>query len=358
MRTWQEFMVQRINGSELGVPWYLHDKLKCYRFCEENNIATATVVREFDTPDQIDLNGIEGEFVLKPTLQSSMKGVMVLEAADGGFYDSLRRRTLTIEEIIDEQTKMFEETLAAGKKVIIERKIEDIDGHGIPRDFKAYTFRGEIALILEINRNTSPSSISWFDGNFEPLTDDRVTSNPKYVNEIPAVPPASASALLELARQASAIVPSPFSSIDMYSTADGPMVGEVTLAPGGLYHGQHYTLSGDQQKRMGIMWQRALDSMTPPAKHAHLETLSTGDRTVRPFELEPLLEKIQDVLALTGLLTSGDYRRALADARGSNTWNDASDAELADVSMWRCECGEAVGANGDPDWRHCEQAKS
>lgn len=257
MRTWQEFMVDRIKNVETGVPWYLHDKLKCYRFCEENGIATATVVREFETPDQIDLTGIEGEFVLKPTLQSSMKGVMVLNAKGEGYYDSLRRRDLTVEEIVAEQTKMFEETKAAGKKIIIERKIEDADGFDIPRDFKAYSFRGEVELILEINRNTKPSSVSWFDGNFEPLTDDRVTSNPEFVNEVPAVRPAAAQQLLELARKASAIVPSPFASVDMYNTVDGPMVGEITLAPGGLYHGKHFTLSSAQQRIMGLMWERA-----------------------------------------------------------------------------------------------------
>lgn len=257
-RTWQEFMIARVQGEEQGVPWFVHDKLKCYRFLEEHGIPTATVEREWDSPEQIDLTGLDGEFVLKPTLQSSMKGVMVLTKTADGYYDSLRRRTLSEDEIIEEQTSMFNETKAAGKKVIVERKIKDAEGFGIPRDFKAYSFGGEVALILEINRNTKPSSVSWFDGNFQPLTDDRVTSNPQFVNEVPAVRPAAADALLELARRTSAVIPSPFASIDMYSTEDGPMVGEITLAPGGLYHGQHFKLSTEQQARMGRMWERAL----------------------------------------------------------------------------------------------------
>ncbi|ASN39656.1 hypothetical protein CGQ24_11925 [Arthrobacter sp. 7749] len=318
MRTWQEFMQDRIQNAELGVPWYLHDKLKCYRFCEENGIATATVIREFETPERIDLSGIEGEFVLKPTLQSSMKGVMVLIATGGGYYESLRHRTLTVEEIVAEQTQMFDETKVAGKKIIVERKIEDVDGHSIPRDFKAYAFRGEVAMILEINRNTKPSSISWFDGNFEPIFDDRVTSSPKYVHEVPGIPPAAAPELLALACKASGLVPSPFASIDMYISEDGPMVGEVTLAPGGLYHGQHYTLSNAQQLRMGVMWQRALDRMSTPSHTANGSRLRDHDRIVEVYEFESLVGRIQSVLELMGTLTIGDYKRELEEARNDS----------------------------------------
>ncbi len=307
MRSWQDFMIDRVKGQEKNVPWYLHDKLKCYRFLEENGIPTATVEREWESPGQIDLSGLNGEFVLKPTLQSSMKGVMVLTKTDDGFYDSLRRRTLTEAQIIEEQTSMFDDTKAAGKKVIVERKIKDAEGFDIPRDFKAYSFGGEVALILEINRNTKPSSVSWFDGNFQPLTDDRVTSNPQFVNEVPAVRPADADALLALARRTSTAVPSPFASIDMYSTEDGPMVGEVTLAPGGLYHGQHFKLSEEQQVRMGRMWQRALSNL----------------ETVHPGHFDAL-----------------------------------SDEELNDAGMRRCLCSVAVYPNGDPDQRHCELDES
>lgn len=118
MATWQDYMEQRVKGQEKPMPWYLHDKLKCYRWCEDNGIPTATVLREFDTPADIDLTDLTGEFVLKPTLQSSMKGVMVLSPKGDGYHDSLRNRALTVDEIIEEQDRLFNETKAAGKKII------------------------------------------------------------------------------------------------------------------------------------------------------------------------------------------------------------------------------------------------
>lgn len=261
MTIWQNYMDRRVKGHEAKMPWFLHDKLKCYRFCEENSIPTATVLREFESPAEMDLSGLNHEFVLKPTLQSSTKGVMILKPERDQFYDSMKNRYMTFEAIRSEQAGYFNETRAAGKKIIVERKIEDADGYEIPRDYKAYAFYGRVALVLEINRNTKPSTVSWYDGNFQPVTDGRVTSNPAFVNEVPGVPPPSALMLLALARSASALIPTPFASIDMYNTTAGPIVGEVTLAPGGLYHGKHYLLSDSQQKLMGEYWEEALTKL-------------------------------------------------------------------------------------------------
>lgn len=263
--TWKHYMDRRVQGAERNMPWFLHDKLKCYDFLEEHGLSTIRVLRIFDTPTDIELSDLPTEFVLKPTLQSSTKGVMVLEKLENGCYwDSLQRRELSEAEIRDIQKKYFDETKALGKKIIVEEMIEDIDPNfKIPRDFKAYSFNGKVELILEIDRNTKPGTVSWFDGNFEPVKDDRVVGNLPFVSEVPKDPPQEKNELLKLAERASRVIPTPFASIDMYLTNEGPRIGEITLAPGGLYHGKHFTLSEKQQRRMGKLWTEALDVKQP-----------------------------------------------------------------------------------------------
>lgn len=259
--TWQQFMTERVQNKEKGVPWFLHDKLKCYEYLDRHGLKTVTPLRVFSDPATINLDDLPTNFVIKPSLQSSTKGVMVLtRRGEDAYWDEMRDRILSCSDIIEEQEKYFEETKAAGKRVIVEPKILDVESetYSVPRDFKAYAFRGEIALILEIDRNTKPSSVSWYDGDFNPVLDDRVTSNEPFVRGVSKSAPVNKSELVELARQASAVVPTPFASIDMYLTNDGPLVGEITLAPGGLFHGKHYTLSDTQQKLMGEMWRVAL----------------------------------------------------------------------------------------------------
>lgn len=240
------------------MPWFLHDKLKCYRFCNEYGILTAEVLREFSSPDEIDLSNLNEPFVLKPTLQSSMKGVMVLEPLTDGYYDELRKRKLSSQDIVDEQTRLFHETKAAGKRIIAERKISDVDGYSIPLDYKVYAFNGRVALVLIVNRNTNPSTVSWFDGSFDPVVDGQVSYQETFKHHVEGSKPANAQEILETARKASLRVGTPFARIDMYATSRGVILGEITLVPGGLYYSHHYFLSDEQQSLMGEYWESAL----------------------------------------------------------------------------------------------------
>ena len=261
MRTWDEFMDHRAAGKEKSVPWFLHDKLRCYRFLENRGLPAPRVLAIFNDPSEIDLDQFEPPFVLKPTLQSSMKGVLVLADKEGDRYrDALRGNLLSIDEIIEEQKRRYDETTAAGKKIIVEALVKDADGQGIPYDYKAYAFRGEIFLMVKIDRNSKPTRTSWFDGDFNQVRDGRVAYDARFTNESDVAPQAG-KALLDLARKTSVAVPSPFARIDMFHSTDGPLVGEITLVPGGLYRGKIDRLSKTSQILMASMWHSALKNI-------------------------------------------------------------------------------------------------
>jgi len=262
MKTWQEFMQERVGGVEKNLPWFLHDKIKFNQFCIDNDIPVPKIIRLFDKPDDINLDLINhSEFILKPSLESSTKGVMVLKKLQGGyFYDSLNRKSFNLQDIIDLQNIYFEKNVNATNKIIIEEKIYDIDeAFIIPRDFKFYAFKGNVALILEINRNLKPSISSWYDANFNPIGNEAVKCNAPFTRSLSYYKaPENAENLLKLAQRVSELIDTPFASIDMYNSKSGPIMGEVTLAPGGLYHGKHYTLSNDYQNLMGDLWSKEL----------------------------------------------------------------------------------------------------
>ncbi len=53
---------------------------------------------------------------------------------------------------------------------IVEERVPSLLGAGpIPFDYKFYSFRGEVAMVLQIDRNTRPSKLAFFDGGFRPL---------------------------------------------------------------------------------------------------------------------------------------------------------------------------------------------
>lgn len=254
-----EFLRNRGEGRETPQPpWHLHDKIQCYEFCNLVGIPTVKVLRQFSHPSEINFDGLPEEFVLKPAYHSSSIGVMVLANSDGGYHDAMTRKDYSFEEIVAKQTTIHDEhPKKSGKLTIIEEKIVDSGGSLIPQDYKAYCFQGEVAFILQLDRNGGQTRVAWYDGNFVPIMDDRIYTNEKYLTLKEPARPVDWQELLNLARRASVAVPAPFASIDMYSTTRGPVLGEVTLVPGGFYFGKYFVPSERQDEVAGRLWEQA-----------------------------------------------------------------------------------------------------
>ncbi|MGO1182511.1 MAG: ATP-grasp fold amidoligase family protein [Micrococcaceae bacterium] len=262
MEYWHDYLRRRIEGDEPDVPWFVHDKLECANFCADHRLPFVRILRSFATPDDIDLSDLPSEFVVKPTQLHSAQGVMVLSECENGFYEAFLDRVLTAEEVRFHQREFFgrpelNQPHLSGNRIIVEEKIHDADGFAIPRDFKAYTFGGQVELILMIDRNTSPHTVQWFDRDLRPVEEDRISYNPQrvQVGDIDLTP--FGSDILTIAEEASSKVPTPFSRIDLYRTHNGWVIGEITLTPGGLYYGRSYTLSRAYERVLAQRWRDA-----------------------------------------------------------------------------------------------------
>lgn len=263
---WHELMKLRIDGFEENLPKFLEDKVRLREFCAEHKINTSDIITQFSNPESIDLNIIkENSFVIKPSLDSSTRGVMVLNRTEteDKFFDVLHNRLFTLNEIKEYQRKFFIENTHKENKIIVEKKIEDIDSsYIIPRDFKFYSFNGKIALILIIDRNRKPAISCWYDEDFQPIYNGIVECMAPYTRTLTYYTrPNNFKNLMDFASKVSKLIRVPFASIDVYSTEAGPLLGEITLTPGGIYYGEHYILSKAQEKLMGRMWLEAKEEL-------------------------------------------------------------------------------------------------
>jgi len=254
MVSWHEYMKTRIEGREKGIPWFLHDKLSCFDWSERLGFPIPYIYDVFDDPSLIRVNGNLSSFVLKPTKFSSTRGVMLLERSKSKLYDSMSKKMFSAEGVIEFQRGLSKRFPVSGNKWIIEERISDGDGRDIPLDFKAYSFRGHVELFLVIDRSTSPMSVAWFDCDLLPINSRDISLNPKYVQKLEGLVLDSYPELVQLASKVSAAVNTPFSRIDLYNSARGPLLGEVTLTPGGLYYGDHYRMSSAMDQLMGSRW--------------------------------------------------------------------------------------------------------
>lgn len=239
-----ERMRRRISGDEARVPYQFGHKVSTHEFCQAVGIPAPKLLRKFDHPAEIDLDGLPDHFVLKPSYSSTSKGVLVLKRVDDCFFDSMSKRLISLKEIVGLQLEVFESHKKTKRKVtIVEERVQDLDATEIPKDYKFLAFQGQIGIIIVINRVGERLSMSYFDGEFRPIVDDRIVFNANIAERTTMLPPRNWQRLLNVARRVSVAVPTPCARIDLFDSSRGPLLGEVTLTPGSFYYPGGHTLS-------------------------------------------------------------------------------------------------------------------
>lgn len=176
-------------------------------------------------------------FVLKYANGWAARGVMLLQKVRARHYFChLRQKSMSLEQICTSQTKIAK-SFSGQRSWIVEEMVESIiPGKPIPLDYKFYCFRDAIGLVVQIDRNCYPPKVSLLDEWFAPLrhkTDYVLLSKNSQLG-IPLIP-LHALEFLDAARELSCFTDSPFVSIDLYDSSDGPVFGEFTFSPGGTH---------------------------------------------------------------------------------------------------------------------------
>lgn len=260
----KDFLDRRVKGGEKGLPLFFHDKEKTYRFCKDHEIRTVEKIKMFDnTQDLVDwFESCPDEFVIKPSFLSSMVGVMVLSKQDDGrYYEGLSKRILEKKEVIDIQINFFNKSQRVEKHIVIEEKINDKYIDGIPLDYKIYMFYNEIAFIGVYNRNDKKLFGDWYDCDLNLLNEGLIVNQEPHTfhSQNPInIKLKDKIALIEFSKFISKKVKLPFVRLDLYLSETGPVLGEVTLSPGGLYYQKMYKVSNEMQGKMDDLLKQAM----------------------------------------------------------------------------------------------------
>ncbi len=257
--TWTDFSRLRWTkretvSSKLG-------KIRFEQFLEEHNFPRSRIIKEFQDPDDLDFTLLPEFFVLKPAALWSSRGVMLLRTIDSDlFLDDMSGKTLTQGDIVATLNRL-KSNLNISKLNLIaeERAIDEDDGIAIPFDYKLFSFYGRVEFILQVDRNHKTPKMCFFDGEFEPITDDRVFFPEGREDSIGQHrKPKCSSQLIALAKDLSVRLKAPFVSIDCYATKSGAIFGELTHTPGGPWFGKMYRFSQEFDTKLGTAWHDAL----------------------------------------------------------------------------------------------------
>lgn len=266
--TWTGMQRKRLEGKEADVPWWVNDKLRLHRFCEEAGLPMPDLHAVWNHPEGVDFSVCPDRFVLKPSVMHSAWGVMVLERAeeDGCFRETLTGRLLSEENIRREQIAVYDRCKYKGSyRIFAEERVDDAASRGVPLDYKVFCYFDRAMMIQQIDRNVSPKQSAWFDEHFEPLpVDGHIESDWEHIHQGPHVRPVEWRRMLDIAVAATRNLNTPFMRVDMYDSQKGPVIGELTPAPGGPYYGDWYRFTHAYDAELGEAWLRAELAMQTP----------------------------------------------------------------------------------------------
>lgn len=257
--SWTDFSYLRWSGVDK--PTSRLGKIKVEKFLQENNFPHLKVLKVFNSARDINLDNTPDCFVLKPSSLWSGKGVMLLHkiANIKEYYDSKSGKVVSASRIKELGLQLENEI---GKKIsfIIEERALDEDSNvNIPFDYKVFTFYGVPKFILQVDRNHPTPKMAFFDGEFNPITDDRVIVSESKKSDAEGMhrTPQCAEDILKLASDITLKLNASFISVDCYATTKGAMFGELTHTPGGPWYGSMYRFSETFDKELGAAWAEA-----------------------------------------------------------------------------------------------------
>lgn len=257
-KPWTKRIADRNSGNENEIPWWVNDKYRLHTFCKENGFPMPDVYKFWKTPAELNLDEAPNKFVLKPTVMFSAWGVMLLEKRDDGtFFDELKGRILTFEQIKAEQEAAYDRCKYKGSyRLMMEEKIESRNvGQPVPLDYKISVFYDAPGQVHQINRNPQVLEYAFFDGDFKPLELDRtIISDWSTKNKGIHDRPEDYDKMLRIASDLTKALRTPFMRVDMFAGPNGPVIGELTPSPGDAFYGNNFKYTEEYDLELGQAW--------------------------------------------------------------------------------------------------------
>lgn len=175
------------------------------------------------TLDQLNLNDLPSNFVIRPTMGFCSKNVYLMK--DG--YNLFNGRCYTKENLIFTLQKVLNRNPEI--EFLFEEFLTNERGEfKIPDDYKFYTFNGEIACVRVINRlSPTKGANQYYDKDWNLIKNLKKT---KYSQGAYQPPPACFMEMKNQVKELSKAFRN-FVRIDFYATKDGPVFGEFASTP-------------------------------------------------------------------------------------------------------------------------------
>lgn len=221
----------------LKLYWYHEDMARAVDKAEFKKYVAEKIGKGYTVPlygvwekeSEINFDELPDRFVLKSTVQSDGKHIIVVK--DKSLIDYDRLRTVMSSWLLPRNNLCSSYCIAYSKvkpRIIAEQYIEGFED--TLTDYKFMCFNGKVEMLFVVSDRKKKMSLNFYDLDWNLLPFTRMYPNTTY----PVKKPRNFDKMVEIAKVLSK--PFPFVRVDFYESAEGKLyVGELTFYPGGGY---------------------------------------------------------------------------------------------------------------------------
>lgn len=226
-------------------------KLRNYRLAASHGVAVPDILGVWARERDIDLSGLPEVFVLKSDLGAGGNGVFPLRRVDEDRYAVIGGQEVLSTADLQER---FAARRSTGAPFFAEAFLEQrVPTEQIPDDVKIFAHYGQVTMVMvrqmPVHANLDHARYRYTDAHGQDLGED-IAPGAKIDLSIPL--PEPLGDFTRVAEHLSKALAVPFIRVDIYDTVKGPVLGELTRAPGGR---QRYRR--DHDLAMGRVWDEA-----------------------------------------------------------------------------------------------------
>jgi len=239
-------------------------KFHVYDLVRSHGVEIPEQFGRWDDPADIAWDDLPDAVVIKSAFGAASRGVFPLRRVDGGWRIADQESTVPSQQL----TANIADLVARGTirpPFAAEEYLDDGSG-GPPTDVKAYTFYGEVPLVIlrrsEEHGNPNAGLYRVVDVQGADLLDEYYGKPTD-----PTIPlPGSLAELFDVASRVSIAIRAPYSRIDLYDLNGRIVFGEVTPRPGstGWFSAELDVVMGEAWERAQVrLWRDIANGMSP-----------------------------------------------------------------------------------------------
>lgn len=221
--------------DEITQPHELSPYLKAVSWAQKQGVTTTQQTHKLNSIEALSEDMLSEKCVIKLADGWSAKALMIVDPEPNNrFFDHVTLRSYGLKKLKEKLTQLYNSTLKGVNQqwVVESRESGAFPSTVSPVSYSFYVFNGVVGFISQTDYNFATQRACFFDGAFSPLAFGRdVSLNSRNLAQGNHLIPQQGARYLKIAQELSLKTKTPFVTVQLFATANGPVFAGFDFSP-------------------------------------------------------------------------------------------------------------------------------